>query len=273
MAEVAGSGGDADEARDEREQHDEGPDDERVGAGHGAPSGAIAAARRPGRAGQAADGGREDERREREDDEQDEQDDRELPQPSLDAAPAAVDRRIATERAGQAGAAGLQQDRDDERDAHDDLADGQERVHGVDGSSVRYGDGCYHKIAAIGRSSRAQRGRPAKLEQRRRDVGQDAVARAPTPRAARPTSTNGTGLSEWAVTGLAVGVAHLVGVAVVGGDREERAGRGRIVGIDRARPRRRSGRGRHRSTASAVDRRVPDARCGRPCPGWRSWRR
>ena len=39
-------------------------------------------------------------------------------------------------------------------------------------------------------------------------------------------------MSEWAVTGLPVGVAHDVGVAVVGGDREERAGCRRVVGVD-----------------------------------------
>ena len=64
---------------------------------------------------------------ERERHEQDEQDDRELPEPPLDAAPAAIDRGVAAERAGQAGAPGLEQDRGDEGDADDDLADGQER--------------------------------------------------------------------------------------------------------------------------------------------------
>ena len=58
-----------------------------------------------------------------------EQDDRELPEPALDAAPAAIDGGIATERARQADAARLQQDGDDERDAHDDLADGQKGIH------------------------------------------------------------------------------------------------------------------------------------------------
>ena len=78
---------------------------------------------------QAGGGGGEDEGGQGEDDEQDEQDDRELPEPALDAAPAAVDGGIATERAGQADTARLQQDRDDERDAHDDLADGQKGIH------------------------------------------------------------------------------------------------------------------------------------------------
>ena len=54
---------------------------------------------------------REQVRGQREEDEQDDQDDRELPEPSLDAAAAAVDRGIAAERARQAGAAGLEQDR------------------------------------------------------------------------------------------------------------------------------------------------------------------
>ena len=71
----------------------------------------------------------EDERRQGEHDEQDEEDDRELPEAALDAAPAAVDGRVAAERAGQPGAAGLEQDRGHEGDADDDLADGQERVH------------------------------------------------------------------------------------------------------------------------------------------------
>ena len=53
----------------------------------------------------------------------------ELPEPALHSPPAAVDRRIATERAGQPDSAGLQQDGDDERDAHQDLADGQKGIH------------------------------------------------------------------------------------------------------------------------------------------------
>jgi len=49
---------------------------------------------------------------------------------ALDAASAPVDGRVAAEGAGQAGALRLEQDGDDERDADDDLAEGQERVHG-----------------------------------------------------------------------------------------------------------------------------------------------
>src|SRR6185369_11627591 len=89
----------------------------------------IGAGRGVGAAARGGSGGRrrgEDERRQREDDEEDEQDDRELPQPALDAAAAAVDRRVATERARQAGAPGLEQDRGHEGDADDDLAHGQE---------------------------------------------------------------------------------------------------------------------------------------------------
>ena len=56
------------------------------------------------------------------------------------------------------------------------------------------------------------------LQQRRRDVGQHAVAQAPALAPPCPASSNGTGFSECAVTGPPCGVPHLVGVAVVGGD-------------------------------------------------------
>ena len=47
---------------------------------------------------------------------------------TLDATPAAIDRRVAAERSRQARAAGLEQDGDDQRDADDDLAGGQQGV-------------------------------------------------------------------------------------------------------------------------------------------------
>ena len=118
------------------------------------------------------------------------------------------------------------------RDAHDDLADGQERIHefrllwyGVGGRNLPQDEQrpAGHPVpAAAG---------PASSRSVGAHVGEDAVGEA-EPSTDRPTSTNGTGLSEWAVTGLPGGVAHDVGVAVVGGDREQRAGRGRVVGVD-----------------------------------------
>ena len=98
----------------------------------------------------------------------------------------------------------------------------------------------------------SQRRQPGELEQRRRDVGEDAVARAGGRAAARPTSTNGTGLSEWAVTGLAVGVAQLVGVAVVRGDRQQGAGRRRVAGVDGLDRRDDPGRGSASMTSRAA---------------------
>src|SRR5512132_3421539 len=65
----------------------------------------------------------------REQREQDDEDDRELPQPALDAAAAAIHRRVATERAAEARPAGLEQDREAERDGDDQLAGGQNGVH------------------------------------------------------------------------------------------------------------------------------------------------
>ena len=62
----------------------------------------------------------EQEHHQREQHEQREQQDRELPQAALDPPPAAVDAGVATERAGQAGAAGLEQDGGDEGDAEQD---------------------------------------------------------------------------------------------------------------------------------------------------------
>ena len=76
------------------------------------------------------------------------------------------------------------------------------------------------------------RRQPGELEEGRGDVGQDAVAER-RPAAARPTRRSGTGFSEWAVTGLPGRVAHLIGVAVVRGDREQGAGPGRVGGLDR----------------------------------------
>ena len=124
------------------------------------------------------------------------------------------------------------------------------------GSSERFGDGCYHKMRERPVIP-AQRGRPASSSR----VGATS-ARTPSrerrPRAARPTRTNGTGLSECAVTGLPVGVAQLVGVAVVGGDGQDRPGGAGIVGVDR------QDRGDDPGEAAVDDlerrdRRVPDA--------------
>src|SRR3990172_3029922 len=70
-------------------------------------------------------------RRHREEDEQDDQDDRELPEPALDAPPAAIDRGVAADRARQAGAAGLEEDRQGQGGGDDELACGQGRVHGL----------------------------------------------------------------------------------------------------------------------------------------------
>src|SRR6185369_158337 len=141
-------------------------------------------------------------------DEQDQQEDRELPQPSFDAAPAPIDRRIATERARQAGSPGLEQDRGDEGDADDDLADGQGCIHEgcppvgtATDDSTGPGSG-----PARGTSSEvpvipSQRGSPASSSR----VGATS-ARTPSrrvrPSIARPASRNGTGLSECAVTGF-----------------------------------------------------------------------
>src|SRR5689334_10228771 len=58
------------------------------------------------------DGRREDVGREAEEHEQDDEHDRELPEPALDAAAAAVDRGVAAERAAQPRAARLKQDRE-----------------------------------------------------------------------------------------------------------------------------------------------------------------
>src|SRR5829696_2324798 len=73
----------------------------------------------------------DDEGNHREQHEQREQQDGELPESALDAPPAAVDGRVTAERARQPGPAGLQQDGGDERDAQQDLADGQDRIHGL----------------------------------------------------------------------------------------------------------------------------------------------
>src|ERR687888_1707604 len=75
------------------------------------------------------------ERDERKQGEQDQEGDRELPEPTFDAAPASIDRGVATERARQARAPGLEQDGEDQRDADDDLAGGQEGVHETAASS------------------------------------------------------------------------------------------------------------------------------------------
>src|SRR5215210_9567455 len=93
------------------------------------------AARGPG------SGGHDQEGHQREEHEQDEQDDRELPQPALDTAAAAVDRRVTAERAGQPGAPGLEQDRGDEADADDDLADRQGWIHAGNLRDGTAGDG------------------------------------------------------------------------------------------------------------------------------------
>ena len=219
---------------------------------------------------QAAGGRGEDERRQREDDEQDEQDDRELPQPALDAPAAAIDGGIAAECPRQADPAGLQQDGHDERDAHQDLADGQQGVHDVD-SSERFGDGCYHKIRGDRPVIPAQRGMSAKVEERRRDVGEDAVVEGQTAR--RTTDQDERdGVERVRRDGPAGGIAELVGVAVVGGDREQRARRVRVARVHGRRPRRRSGRDSGRWPRGPRWSR-PRPRCGRPCRRWRSWRR
>ena len=144
--------------------------------------------------------------------EQDEQHDRELPQSALDPAAAAIDGRVAAEGAGQAGAARLQQDRGDQGDADDDLADGQDGVHERgrppfvsarnDTTGVRpavrqpVGRHVEQRMAGHARPGR----QPGELQQRRRDIGQDAVAQRAAAHGT-PEEHDGTGLSEWAVTG------------------------------------------------------------------------
>ena len=59
-----------------------------------------------------------------------------MPQALLDATPAAIDGRVAAERPGQAGTAGLEQDRGHERNAHEQLADGQDGIHEEDVSDL-----------------------------------------------------------------------------------------------------------------------------------------
>src|SRR5512143_2992715 len=75
-------------------------------------------------------GGRQEVGSQGEEGEQDDQDDRELPQPALDAAATAVDGGVATEGATEPRPAGLEQHRERERDADDELADGQDGIHG-----------------------------------------------------------------------------------------------------------------------------------------------
>ena len=79
------------------------------------------------------------------------------------------------------------------------------------------------------------------LEHGRRDVGEDAAVEQRRRR--RRVTTNGTGLSECAVFGRAVGLEHLVGVAVVGGD--DAARRPRRATASTTRP-------RHSSTVSTA---------------------
>ena len=71
----------------------------------------------------------------------------------------------------------------------DDLADGQERVHGSMVLQCACGDGCYHRMPASEPVIPAQRREAGELEERRRDVGQDAVgeraAREPPGRPGR----------------------------------------------------------------------------------------
>ena len=57
--------------------------------------------------------------------------DRELPQPSLDASPAAIYGRVAAERRGEARATSLHQDGQHQEDAEQILAKGKRGVHGL----------------------------------------------------------------------------------------------------------------------------------------------
>ena len=117
-----------------------------------------------------------------------------------------------------------------------------------------------------------QRGRPGELDRRRRDVREDAVAERRPP-TARPASRNGTGFSEWAVTGLpaasriwsalpwsAVIASSDPGAVGIAGDRRPSSAatirpRQRVDRLDRRAPR------------------PPRRPCGRPCRRWRSSRR
>ena len=215
------------------------------------------------------------------------QHDRELEEPLLDAAPAAVDRRVATEGGAQAGAARLQQDRGHQADADQDLGEADDGFTGDEVSGGRQRAAA--RIASAAQRARGQR--PATLSDRsasgpscrRRPAHRPAPAAsarrrrarrradAARERPSRPART-GTGLSEWAVIGLPVGVAHLVGIAVVGGDRQQRAG---PPAAHSQRPCRRPprSRGRGSSRRSPPPPSRPRRRCGRPCRGWRSWPR
>src|SRR6185369_10756636 len=124
-----------------------------------------------------------------------------------DAPPAPIDRGVAAERARQAGSPGLEQDRGHEGDADDDLADGQGGIHvGLPPVGTATDDSTGSASPRDGGSSSerpvipAQRGRPASSSR----VGATS-ARTPSwsvrPATDRPRRTNGTGLSEWAVTG------------------------------------------------------------------------
>ena len=215
---------------------------------------------------------REDERGEREQHEQDEQDDRELPQSPLDAAPAAVDGGVAAERAGQAGAPRLQQDGGDQGDADDDLADRQKRIHAEGPPDGTAADGITDR-AASAPVIPSQRGSPASSTDRRRDVGEDPVVEAASLHRSARRATIGTGLSEWAVTGRpsASRISSALPWSAVTIEQRARA---------RPDPTRRGARRRPTIRArQRVDRREarrpspPRRRCGRPCPGWRSWRR
>src|SRR6185369_3851796 len=140
--------------------------------------------------------------RQRERGEQRDEDNRELPQPALDAAAAAVDRAVTTEGATQARAPGLQQDREGERGGDDELAGGQGGIHGWRSSVGAATDGSTGSPPSSERPViPGHRGCPASA----RIVGATS-ARTPSwrvaPASAGPIATIGTGLSECAVTGL-----------------------------------------------------------------------
>ena len=273
-----------DDAAEDDEGQDEDDDDRVVAAGdrHGVVSRSRevwACVRRP--AGPASPSrGHGHERDQREQDEQHQEHDRELPQAAFDAAAAAVDGRVAAEGARQARAACLQQDGGDEGDAQQDLADGQDRVHGwVDLRGVTVPDGSRSpgrdRLRAYASSERpvipSQRGRPASS----RIVGATS-ARTPSrrsrPRTDRPGDQQRHGVERVRRDGVARGVAQLVGVAVVGGDQQHGAGTcrvGRLDALDGVGDAAEAARRAPRARSTVA----PTRRCGRPCPGSRSSRR
>src|SRR3954464_2244450 len=151
----------------------------------------------PGRAGSGGRG--QDVRAEGEHHKQRDQDDGELPEAPLDAPPAAVDGRVTAERAAEAGPARLQQDGQRQGDGDDQLAGGQNGVHGARSSSMTAGWYATSEWPVIP----GHRGSPARSQM----VGATSAStpsRSSAPTTAAPATSTGTGCREWAVTGSPV---------------------------------------------------------------------